>query len=56
MPHDDATLDRRLGYATLRAILGLNILLHGLVRIPTLGAFADGLVQGFADTTWTSRT
>lgn len=50
MPPDPSSLDRRLGYATLRGILGLNILLHGLVRIPTLGAFADGLVQGFADT------
>lgn len=49
MSHDDA-LDRRLGYATLRTILGLNIFLHGLVRVPSLGAFADGLVQGFADT------
>jgi len=44
------SLDARLGYATLRAILGLNIFLHGLVRVPSLGGFADGLVQGFSST------
>jgi thiosulfate dehydrogenase [quinone] large subunit len=44
------SLDARLAYATLRAILGLNIFLHGLVRVPSLSGFADGLVQGFSGT------
>jgi thiosulfate dehydrogenase (quinone) large subunit len=42
------TLDRQLAYAILRLTLGVNILLHGLVRLPQLASFADGLVQAFA--------
>ncbi|ATB40983.1 hypothetical protein CYFUS_006445 [Cystobacter fuscus] len=37
-------------YFLLRLALGLNIFLHGAVRLPALGAFADTLVQGFAQT------
>lgn len=44
------TLDRKLGYLVLRFTLGLSILMHGLVRLPHLQAFADGLVKMFADT------
>jgi len=44
------TLDRRLAYTILRLTLGVNILLHGLVRLPQLASFADGLVQAFAKT------
>src|SRR6266496_3867562 len=44
------TLDRRLAYTILRLTLGVNILLHGLVRLPQLASFADGLVQAFAET------
>jgi uncharacterized membrane protein YphA (DoxX/SURF4 family) len=44
-----ARLDRRLAYLLLRLTLGLNILLHGAVRLPALGAFAAGMVQQFAD-------
>jgi thiosulfate dehydrogenase [quinone] large subunit len=43
-------LDRRLAYLLLRLTLGINILLHGVVRLPALGAFAAGMVQQFADT------
>jgi thiosulfate dehydrogenase [quinone] large subunit len=43
-------LDRRLAYLLLRLTLGINILLHGVVRLPALGAFAEGMVQQFADT------
>jgi thiosulfate dehydrogenase [quinone] large subunit len=43
-------LDRRLAYAILRLTLGINILIHGLVRLPQLASFADGLVQAFAKT------
>ena len=45
-----AQLDRKLAYLMLRFTLGLSILMHGLVRLPHLGAFADGLVKLFADT------
>jgi thiosulfate dehydrogenase [quinone] large subunit len=43
-------LDRKLAYLMLRFTLGLSILMHGLVRLPHLGAFADGLVKLFVDT------
>ncbi|WP_257447555.1 DoxX family protein [Archangium lipolyticum] len=38
------------GYFLLRLALGLNILVHGLVRIGNPTAFADTLVQLFANT------
>jgi len=50
-PQDSrALLDRRLAYLLLRLTLGINILLHGAVRLPALGAFAEGMVQQFTDT------
>ena len=45
-----ALLDRRLAYLLLRLTLGLNILLHGAVRLPALGAFAEGMVRQLTDT------
>ncbi len=42
--------DRKLAYLLLRFTLGLSILMHGLVRLPHLSAFADGLVKLFAET------
>jgi thiosulfate dehydrogenase (quinone) large subunit len=48
--NNQALLDRRLAYLLLRLTLGINILLHGAVRLPALGAFAAGMVQQFADT------
>ncbi len=45
-----STVDRKLGYVALRVTLGLSILMHGLVRLPHLGAFADGMVKEFAGT------
>jgi thiosulfate dehydrogenase [quinone] large subunit len=42
--------NRQLAWHAMRLTLGLNILLHGLVRLPHLGAFVDGLVKMFADT------
>ncbi|MCY1078293.1 DoxX family membrane protein [Archangium lansingense] len=38
------------GHFLLRLALGINILGHGLVRIGNPGAFADALVQLFANT------
>ncbi len=49
-PRSSAILDRKLGYLVLRFIFGLSILMHGLVRLPHLQEFADGLVKMFADT------
>lgn len=45
-----ALLDQRLAYVLLRLTLPINILLHGVVRLPALGALAEGTVQQFADT------
>lgn len=42
--------DRQLAYGILRLTLGVNILLHGLVRLPHLASSADTLVQAFAKT------
>jgi thiosulfate dehydrogenase (quinone) large subunit len=49
LPPDPAR-DRKLAYLVLRSALGLSILMHGLVRLPRLNAFADGLVKAFSDT------
>ena len=46
----DVPLDRRLAFAFLRLTLGLNILMHGVVRLPILSAFVAGLVKKFAET------
>jgi thiosulfate dehydrogenase (quinone) large subunit len=43
-------LDRHLAYLVLRFTLGLSIFMHGLVRVPHAGAFADSLVKLFAET------
>jgi thiosulfate dehydrogenase (quinone) large subunit len=43
-------LDRKLAYLTLRFTLGLSILMHGLVRLPHLTAFADATLKLFAAT------
>jgi hypothetical protein len=37
--------DRRLAFAFLRFTLGLNILMHGAVRLPIMSAFVGGLVS-----------
>jgi thiosulfate dehydrogenase (quinone) large subunit len=46
----DTTPDKKLGYFVLRFSLGLSIFMHGLVRLPHLNLFADGMVKQFADT------
>ncbi len=47
---EDRDLDRSLARALLRLALGLNLLVHGLVRVPALGKFADGLALDFSAT------
>ena len=44
------SLDRKLAYLVLRFTMGLAILMHGIVRLPHLHAFADGMVKQFAET------
>lgn len=48
--NDQSLLDRKLAYAILRFTLGVNLVIHGAVRFPALGAFAEGLVKLFAET------
>jgi thiosulfate dehydrogenase [quinone] large subunit len=42
--------DRRAAYAILRLALGVNMLLHGLVRLPHLAAFVSGMATQFQAT------
>ena len=50
MDEERRRADASIGYALLRIMLGLNILMHGLVRLPRLGEFAGGLEEMFAKT------
>ncbi len=43
-----AARDRALAHGILRVTLGINICLHGVQRLPQLGAFADGVIKQFA--------
>lgn len=45
-----AQLDHKLGYFILRLALGINILTHGLVRLPHLDEFASTMVSSFENT------
>jgi thiosulfate dehydrogenase (quinone) large subunit len=44
------TNDRRMGFALLRIMLGINMFGRSLVRIPQLDGFASGMADNFADT------
>lgn len=59
LPHDATTTesaaDRHLAYAGLRLVIGLNMAMHGLVRlINGVGGFAEGMAKGF-ESTWLPR-
>ncbi|MCK7557018.1 DoxX family membrane protein [Chitinophaga sedimenti] len=41
---------RYLAFALARITLGINFLVHGLVRLPKLEAFRTGMVKGFEGT------
>jgi thiosulfate dehydrogenase [quinone] large subunit len=47
---DDPAHDRSVAYALARIGLGLNIALHGLVRLPHIAEFAAGLRPDFSQT------
>ena len=42
--------DRKLAYFFLRLTLGMSIFIHGMVRLPKIKAFAEILVNEFANT------
>lgn len=42
--------DRALARALLRVTLGINLVVHGLVRVPRLTAFAEGMARDFQPT------
>jgi thiosulfate dehydrogenase [quinone] large subunit len=42
--------DRALARALLRLTLGINLLVHGLVRVPRLTAFAGAMVRDYGPT------
>jgi thiosulfate dehydrogenase (quinone) large subunit len=42
--------DRRMGFAILRLMLGINMLGRSIVRLPEIQEFASGMADGFADT------
>ncbi len=46
----ETRLDRQMGFALLRLILGVNMLGRSIVRLPELQSFAGGMADGFADT------
>ena len=47
--------DKVLAYLILRLALGINFLMHGIVRIPDLSSFVSGVADGF-ESTWLPRT
>ena len=40
----------RLGYLVARCLMGLNLLMHGAVRLPKLEAWSTGTAETFAHT------
>ena len=42
--------NHQLAFLLARITLGINLFLHGFVRIPKLEMFANGLTQGFEGT------
>lgn len=50
MAPDPAADGARLAHAMLRVTLGVNIFLHGVVRLPKLDAFVSAVVTQFSGT------
>ncbi len=42
--------NEQLAFFVARVTIGINFLFHGIVRLPKLSKFAEGLSKGFADT------
>lgn len=45
-----SAIDRHIGFALLRLMLGINMLGRSIVRIPELQNFANGMADNFAET------
>lgn len=45
-----SAIDRRIGFALLRLLLGINMLGRTIVRIPELQDFASGMADNFSET------
>ncbi len=43
-------VDKNMGFALLRVMLGVNMLGRSLVRLPDIDAFASGMANNFAET------
>ena len=41
---------KQLAYFLARITLGINFFIHGLVRLPKMESFANGVVKGFENT------
>jgi thiosulfate dehydrogenase (quinone) large subunit len=50
MTNSNNNLDRELAHGLARLGLGVNIAMHGFVRLPKLAAFATGMEKEFAKT------
>lgn len=46
-PENEKMTNRQLAYLFARTTLGINLFIHGLVRIPKLSRFAEGVIKGF---------
>lgn len=44
----DEASSKQIGYALLRATLGVNLLIHGLIRLPKLEGFRAWMLSQFA--------
>jgi len=42
--------NKQLAYFLARITLGINFFIHGLVRLPKMESFANGVVKGFENT------
>jgi thiosulfate dehydrogenase (quinone) large subunit len=47
---DQPVLDRQMGFAILRIMVGVNMLTRSIVRIPDIQNFVNGVVSNFSDT------
>jgi thiosulfate dehydrogenase [quinone] large subunit len=47
---DDPNRDRTLAHGLARLALGVNVALHGLMRLPKIGQFAETMRQEFSQT------
>lgn len=43
-------LDRQMGFAVLRIMVGVNMITRSIVRIPDIQNFVNGMVENFGDT------